>query len=173
VTDKELSNILNDLTIIVDTREQRGEHVIAFCEKEGIPYRVEKLDSGDYSFVLPNYEHMYLDYIILIERKSGWDEIAQNFTKGRDRFAREFERVPEGSSIHMVIENATWTKMINESYRSRLPHKSFMANVFTWNARYNCPVWTCTRGQAPLIIYEILYYGLREKLKDLQHGIDK
>jgi len=163
-----MSSILADMVIICDSREQRGEHVIEFCEKHLIPYRIEKIDSGDYSFALPNYEHLLLDYSILVERKSGWDEIAQNFTKGRERFTREFERVPETSAIHIVVENATWTKMINESYRSRLPHKSFMASLFAWNARYDCPIWTCTRNQAPLIIYEILYYGLREKLKELQ-----
>jgi len=168
MTDKEISNILKDITIIVDTREKRGEHVIGYCEQNGIPYRIEKIDSGDYSFVLPNHEHLLLDYSILIERKNSWDEIAQNFTKGRERFKREFERVGEHQQMHLIVEDATWTKMFKESYRSRLPHKSFMASLFTWSVRYGVPVWTCKREQLPEIMWNIIYYGLREELKNIQ-----
>ena len=47
-----LKEELTHLTIIIDSREQRNEHIRAFFDKNNIPYVVRKLDSGDYSAML-------------------------------------------------------------------------------------------------------------------------
>jgi len=167
MTDKEIAKVLHNIRIIYDTREQKNKHITDYFVENGIEHIRAKVESGDYTFCLPEYPELELDGAIIIERKNSWDEIAQNFTKGRARFAREFERVADNQQIHIMVENATWTKMNNESYRSQLPSKAFMASLFTWNARYGCPVWLCNKDQAGQIIYNIIYYGLREKLKEM------
>lgn len=83
-TDKELKEILKNLTILIDTREQANQHVIDFFEKKKIPYKVKKLDYGDYGCMLPinsfegQQREIYFDRDIVIERKNGIDEIAGN-----------------------------------------------------------------------------------------------
>jgi len=129
---------------------------------------MEKLETADYSFYLPNYPELEMDRKILIEKKCSLDEISGNFTKDRDRFRKEFERVGKDQKIHLVIENATWKKLLAGSYRSKLNPTSFMASMITWNIRYNCPVWFVGKDECPRIIHSILHYELLEHLKNLQ-----
>lgn len=165
LTDKEISNILNDIVYIFDTREQKNHHIIEYFEKNNIPYIIEKLETTDYSYYLPNYPHLNLDKQVLIEKKNSLDEICGNFTKDRDRFAREFERV-DNELVHIIIENATWRKLFNHSYNSQLPPKSLLASLLTWNARYDCPIWFCKKDEIAILIQNIIYYNLREILKN-------
>lgn len=163
-TDRKISDILKDITVIVDTREQKNDHILDFLNENSIPYTKEKLDSGDYSFILPNYPEIGMDKQILIEKKNSLTEIAGNFTSGRDRFQREFERLTN-EKIHLVVEDATWKKVKNGSYRSQLPSKAMSASLLTWNIRYNCPVWFVGKDESPELIFRLMYYELFEELK--------
>ena len=168
MTDAMMGKIIADMTIVVDTREKKNDHILKYLKEENIPYIIEKLDSADYSFYLPTYPEIYADKKFLVEKKNSLDEIAQNFTKGRPRFEREFERLEHGQKIHLLIENATWKKLYNGSYRSNINPKSFSASLLTWCTRYSCPVWMCTPGESPMLIYQILHYELLEHLKQIR-----
>ena len=163
----EIDNILSDIHIIVDSRENKWYHIRDYFNKKKIPYTVEKLDVGDYSFVLPNYPQLDLDKKFIIERKGSLSELAGNFTKGRSRFKREFERLEDWQKIHMVVETATWRKLFNGTYHSKFHPNSYKASVFTWNIRYNCPIWFCEKKESPEIIHKILHYEVSEYLKGL------
>lgn len=167
LTDKVIHDIINDMVILVDTREQKNQHIIDFFESAGINYRIEKLETADYTFVLPNYPDINIDKQVLVEKKNSLDEIAGNFTKDRERFTREFNRVTT-EKMHLVIEGATWKKVLKGSYRSKFPPKSFMASLLTFNVRYDCPVWFTGIEESPILIYNIMYYGLLEHLKQLR-----
>ena len=52
-TDKELKQALNNLTILVDTREQKNEHILDAFNKLKVNYKVQQLDFGDYSCFIP------------------------------------------------------------------------------------------------------------------------
>ena len=168
MTDKVRSAILSDIVIIVDTREKKNQHILDYFDANGIPYEVEKLDSADYSFRLPNYQLLGLDKSVLVEKKNSLDEISANFTQNRERFAREFERVEKNQSINLLIENATWTKIFNGSYRSQLSPKSFTASIITWCVRYDTPVWFCKPSESGELLYNIIKYSLYEKLKNFE-----
>lgn len=157
--DKEFKKLIDNMVVIVDTREQKNQHIITYLINNKIPYVKEKLESGDYSVRFPNYPEY--DLCMIVERKNSLTEIAGNFTKGRDRFVNEFERTD--SPIHIVVESATFKKLVNGSYRSEFSPKAFMASLVTWSCRYNCPIWFAEIGESPLLIYSILYYGTREK----------
>jgi hypothetical protein len=165
LTDLQISKILADIVIVSDSREKKNKHILDYLNLNKIPYVVEKLNSGDYSFILPNYPELELDRRIVIERKGSIDELAGNFTKNRPQFVNEFERINDDTNIHMVLENFTMKKMLNGSYRSKFPSKSYMASLMTWCIRYDCHVWTVTTEESPMVIYNIIYYGLRELLK--------
>lgn len=83
-TDNELKNILKSLVVIVDTREQANYHVIDWLDKNKKPYKVQKLDYGDYSCFIPNgsfqgqTRDIYFTDEIAIERKFCIDELAMN-----------------------------------------------------------------------------------------------
>lgn len=165
MTDKQIANIIDDMTIIIDTREKNNNHIISWLESENIKYKTEKLDSGDYSFILPNYNKLKLDRLFLVEKKNSLDEIASNFSKHRERFINEFERVPINAKMHIVIENASWTKIKNKSWRSLLTSSSMCASIITWSIRYKCSIWFVEKQNSPKLIYDLLKYELMEFLK--------
>ena len=83
-TDGETKNILDNLTILIDTREKANSHIINFLNKKKIPYKVQKLDYGDYSIMMPQgsfngqTRDIYFTNDIVLERKFCIDEIAMN-----------------------------------------------------------------------------------------------
>lgn len=167
ITDKMIADVISDLVILTDTREQKNKHILDYFDEKEIKHQLQKLDTGDYSFILPNYQNLGMDNSIIIEKKNSLDEIAGNFTKDRLRFVEEFERVGD-SKIHLLIENATWKKVVNASYRSQLPAQNMIANLFTWNIRYNCPIWFANPTESGMIIYQIIKYEVMEKLKKIR-----
>lgn len=164
------TKVLNDITIIIDSREKKNDHIKSWLDENKIPYIVEKLDSGDYSFLLKNYPELDLDRRFLIEKKNSLDELVGNFTKDRDRFHREFERLGEFDKMHLVVENGTFKKMLSGSYRSSFSPKAYLASLLTFAIRYDINVWFTTPSETGQIIYSILYYELYEYLNYLENN---
>lgn len=83
-TDKELKEILDNLVIIIDTREQANTHIVSWLESKKKKYKSQKLDYGDYSCYLPagsfsgQTRDIYFTNDIVIERKFCIDELAMN-----------------------------------------------------------------------------------------------
>lgn len=113
-------------TIIIDTREQ-DLHILKKLESMGIKYTRRKLDYGDYSFEVDgeSYEHE-----ICIERKGSLDEIIGNFTNGRERFRREFER-SKGCRVVLMVEAST-EQLEAGNYRSRMKPNDLKSFLKTW-----------------------------------------
>ena len=44
-TDKEISNILKTLTIVIDTRENVNGHILDYLHQKDIPIKNQKLDT--------------------------------------------------------------------------------------------------------------------------------
>ena len=132
----------------MDSREKKNQHILDYFVSNGIKYRREALNSGDYSFECNLAQY---NKTICVERKNSLSEIAGNFTSHRDRFVR--------------TKNATFRKIFNGSYRSQIKPQSMLASLLTWNIRYNTPIWFVTPNDSGEVIYNILKYELREKLK--------
>lgn len=83
-TDKEIKELLKKIVILVDTREQENYHITSWFTKRKIPFKVQKLDYGDYSAMLPagtfegQLRDIYFTDEIVIERKFCIDELAMN-----------------------------------------------------------------------------------------------
>ena len=86
--------MLDSMVILVDTREQDTPRLRLRLRRMGCPWERQKLDFGDYSakFRLPTGDFWTLACRVAVERKMSLDELCQCYTKGRDRFQREFER---------------------------------------------------------------------------------
>ena len=88
-TDAEIKQKLKELVVIADSREQVNGHLIAWLDKNHIQHKSRALETGDYSVMLGNTT---FEDEIAFERKANLDEIAGNFTVGRERFEREMIR---------------------------------------------------------------------------------
>lgn len=94
--------------IICDTREKKNQHVLRYFDQREIPYKVEKLDTGDYMDSDSNR--------ITIDRKQNLDELCGNlFSPDRSRFWREVRRAKdEGIQMIVLIEQGGKIKTLND-----------------------------------------------------------
>lgn len=162
-TEKEINELLKQLTIICDTREQVNGHITGYLDSKKIPRITRKLDTGDYSAMIGD---MTLERDIVIEKKNGIDEIAGNFTADRQRFEDEFTRAKaEGLKVFLIIENCSWSDIFLHNYRSKLSPQSLIASLLSWQVRFNITILFCKPSETGQIIYGILYYAAREALK--------
>ncbi len=174
-TEREISVILKQMGILADTREQVWDHVEKSLEALKCPVERGKLDQGDYTAFVPMSAFPGCENIpgfnslqdeVVIERKADLDEIAGNFTVGRERFEREFIRAKaRGIKVFLLIENASWEDIFSHNYRSRLNPKSLYGSLLSWQAKYNVTVQFCRPAETGRILYGILYYWLKSRLE--------
>lgn len=144
-TDKEKEEIVKSICFLVDSREKSNKEITDFFDKKKLNWKTKKLDYGDYSFAIPANEKLniprdiFFDQKIVIERKGSLEEISGNLTTGRDRFEKELSLAPERKVI--LIENGSFANIADGNYDTKYNRKSFMASLFTFWFRYNCPVF--------------------------------
>lgn len=170
--------VLRSFSVIADTREQATDKSRRRYASMGVPVERATLDFGDYTWnaVLPDGRPIWdtgnrILPSISIERKESLDELAQCFTRGRDRFRREFQRAADhGARIIMIVENASFEKLINGRYRSRFNPNAFLASVTAYTVRYNMNLLFCKEDTSGRLIKEILYRDLKERLERGEFG---
>lgn len=92
--------------IIVDTREQKYNHVTEYFDKEGIKWVRSKLICGDYQNPL--------NPTVIIDRKKDLQEVAGNVCQQHDRFVRELELAKElGYKMIVLVEEPNITSLSN------------------------------------------------------------
>ena len=164
----DIKNTLDSMVIQVDTREQDTPKLHKRLEDMGRPYERVALPSGDYSaaFILPDGYSYSLSGRVCVERKMSLDEICSNYTRGRGRFQREFQRMRDsGGKLHMIVENGSWEKVLNGNYRSQLSPASLSASLLAWEARYGSQLHFCKPETTGKLIVKILYYEMKEILE--------
>jgi ERCC4-type nuclease len=145
--------------IIVDSREKKILHLTDYFKSESLKYSVDKLDVADYGF--------YVDGTLqkcLIERKNSLDEISQNFSSGRERFKKEFERLGD-NTCYLVIENNTLADLMNGEYRSNLNKNAFLASLISFENKYNIRTYFTSAKNSGELIAKLFYYWYRNKNK--------
>jgi len=122
------------MTIIVDTREQKNAHLLKVFKKNNIEIIERKLDVGDYSFEIEGQSY---EKELVIERKANLNELASNFTSGRDRFNREFERsINNNTKVILLVEKATMDDIKRHNYRSKFHPNAFIASLQSWSQKF-------------------------------------
>lgn len=144
---------ISKIEIIIDSREKSIKHIIDVFDRNGIKYKTQKLEIGDYCF-------SYNDEIskCIIERKNSLDELSQNFTTNRDRFKREFEKLTKDSFCHLLIEKNTLNDLICGNYRSQINRNSFMASLLSFEYRYNINTHFIEKRYTAFYITKLFYY---------------
>lgn len=167
MTPSEMEFILNNnITLIYDSREHQTTALKERLRAVGFKNRREGLKFGDYTVEYEVNDQTYnLQNEIVIERKMSLDEICANFTKGRARFEREFERaIAAGAKIHLIIENGSYEKIMEGEYRSRLNSNSLYSSLVAFCDRYNITIHFCKPETTPVLMRKIFYHHIRNKL---------
>lgn len=170
----EIETALKTMKIIVDTREHPGRKFTARMKQAGIPYVRRKLEFGDYSAECEmGGTTITLEEAVAIERKMDANELAMCFTHERKRFKAEFERAKEcGARVYLLIENENMEKVYkgaygsSAQYRSKMHPKSFVGSLFAFVAEYGMIPIFCKEETSGKIIRDILFYEMREQLKN-------
>ena len=163
----EIQQVLDTLTLIVDTREQDTPLFRKRMKQVEIPYIRRKLDYGDYSAKVIDVDGSEIDLSskFAVERKMSIDELAQNMTRSRSRFIREFERAAAaGAKTYLLVENASWEKAYSGEYRTQVNPNALTASMIAWLARYNCQLIMCKKETTPKLLYDICYREAKEYL---------
>lgn len=152
----------------MDTREQDTPALRKRLAAMGCSHERVKLEYGNYSVKcnVPNGGDMDLSTTVCIERKMSLDELFQNYTRGRGRFVREFERAKQaGAKIYLLIENGSWEHVYSGSFRTKTTPQAMIASMTAWLARYQCQLLFCKPETTGVLIKEILYRELKERLE--------
>ncbi len=173
----EVTEALNTFQILVDNREQATPKAVERYKSFGVPYKRATLNYGDYCGIITiNDSEIYdtthsVKASCVIERKMSLDELAMCFTRGRDRFRREMERAASnGSTVYLLVENATYEGIIKHRYRSRFNPSAFLASLTAWTVRYNLIPIFCKADTSGQLIKEILYRDMKERLERGEYG---
>jgi len=158
---------LENLTIIVDTREKENKNILQYLSNKNISYIRRKLDFGDYSYMIDDlsYENEFS-----IERKMSLTELSGNIAQYRDRFERELQRAKESNAkLILLVENGSYDDILQHNYKTELTEKSYIASLFSFSNRYNLDINFINKKYAGLFIYHACYYHARERLKESEY----
>lgn len=169
----QIQDVLESMVVLVDTRERPTDHSQKRYEQFGVPYRRQKLNYGDYSYSftcngLERYHPNESDIkpLCVIERKADLVELSQCFCQSRKRFEAEFERAKScGASIYLLVEDASWEKILHGKYDTKYNSAAFTASMVAWMIRYDIKPIFCQSEISGKLIKEILYRDLKERLE--------
>ena len=172
--DKEIATIKKNLVVLIDTREQRNEHIKEFFEKKNINFKIHKLDYGDYSIMIPKNaiegleRDIYFDRDIVIERKANIDELASNFKEEGVRIKTEMAHINKYNiRSYLFIEDPNYDFNIRSgNYRSNYKPESLYARIKkSIEMRYNTLVRPISKSMIASEIYNTLEAFVYEKIK--------
>lgn len=164
---------IENIKILVDSREKVNEHILQIWDKKGIEYyKPEKgLKTGDYSIAvkLDNGEVIDLRDKIVIERKNSLEELSTNVTKHRERFENELKRAKDNNTkFILMIEGVKWYEDLLEGNYNTFTHKnSYLASIMAFKSRYRIEVIGIDKQYTASYIYKELYYFAKEYVKNL------
>lgn len=170
-TETEQKNLLSSVSILVDTREKKNDHIIDYFDKCNIKWKSKALEQGDYTFFVPQNDELtiprdiYFNDEIIIERKGSLDELAGNLTTNRDRFEKELS-LAKAKTRYLMIENASYEDVLSGNYKSDYSSKSFVGSLHSFNHKYNLQVvFMPNKLASGAFIYATMYYYFRNLIK--------
>lgn len=146
--------------IICDSREKANQRIIEYFDKHNIPYKIEKLDTGDYM----DSEKK----TITVDRKKDLIELTQNLcSSDQSRFWREIRRskadgikmivlCEHGGKIHSIKDVAAW-----KNPYSKVSGRSLMNEMYRAHIAYGVEFLFCDKRSTGRRILELLKYDGR------------
>lgn len=170
LTKKTEKAFIDEIRIIVDTREKIPNHITKSFDKFGVKWERRKLHSGDYSAYIPINEELglleeiNLENTLCVERKMSCDEVIQCLTKHKERFYREFER--SNANIPILIEDS-FKNACSGNYRSQVTPKQFLGALFSFCDNNKTYFFFMEDNEySALWIYDVFKYRFKNILKE-------
>ena len=169
-TDAEINNILKTLTIVVDTRENKNQHILDYLRKKEVPIKLKALKTGDYSAFIPRNEELGIHRDLYlngcIERKNSIDEITGNLGKDkRSAFENELIRASLNPFVLIVEDKDGYEKILKGEYRSQYSPQALLGSLKTFEVRYGFSMVFMDKLLSGNYIYHHFYYMAKEYLK--------
>ena len=167
---EEIKRLTKSMVILVDSREKKNTHILDYFRKQGISFRTEKLEYGDYSFMIPSTaagEDIYFHRDCVVERKASLEELSGNLTGERERFEKEFLKAGnDGCKVYLMVEApGGYSDIIAHRYKTEFTPAAFMSSMKTWESRFGCNVQFIDNQYSGYYIYSTFSYFCREILK--------
>jgi ERCC4-type nuclease len=162
-TDKRYKELLSNMVILHDSREQTSGHILEYFDKINIKHEKRALKTGDYSFKIKACSELgfpidtYFTDDLVIERKNGVKELAGNFANNQkdDRFMRELNRTINIDNVYIIVENDRLDDIMNHKYDTDYNELSFLRTLLTWQKRSNFYLNFVNKENMGKFIYEI------------------
>ena len=148
--------------IICDSREKKNAHILRYFVRNGIDYKIKKMDVADYQIEGRDK--------LVIDRKQNLDELATNLTNPKDkgRFWREVRRA-HASGIKMIVlcEHGKGVKSIpdvvgwNSKY-SPVNGRILQEKIYQCHISYGVEFLFCRKSETAAKIIELLEAGRNE-----------
>ncbi len=167
---EEIKKLTKSMVILVDSREKKNTHILDYFRKQKISFQTEKLEYGDYSFMIPAAaagEDIFFHRDCVVERKASLEELSGNLTGERERFEKEFLKAGnDGCKVYLMIEApGGYSDIIGHKYRTEFTPAAYMASLKTWESRFGCNVQFIDSQYSGYFIYSTFSYFCREVLK--------
>lgn len=168
-SDAEIKTILKEMTILIDSREQKNSWITDYFKSKNIPFKNHKLDFADYSAMIPAMPEMgilrpiYFDREIVLERKAHLEELSQNLAQRRAEFSNEWLRAGDCKKL-VVVENGSYSDILDGKYNTEFKAESFFASILSFENKFNLRITFCKKEHTAKFIHAQLYYHLREVL---------
>lgn len=140
--------------LVVDTREQKWGHVRAYLDEHMIPYRIHKLDYGDY--MVPGGS-------VSVDRKQDINELASNLcTNDKRRFWNEIRNAKKaGIRIIVLCEHGEGYKEPRDVMKWKSPYSKITGDMvfkamFRASAAYGVQFMFCDKAETGRRILDIL-----------------
>lgn len=171
-TDKEYRQLIKNLIILCDSKDQKNEHILDEFKSQNIEYKTKALKTGDYSFMIracPDLGFPYDTYFtdeLCIERKNSLSELAGNLAQKTDdnRIFKEFNRMINIERVYLVIENNCLDDIYSHNYKSEYNPDSYIRTLLTWQARNNMYLYFVKKENMARTIYELCRNCLDSKI---------
>lgn len=72
---EEIKKLAKSMVILVDSREKKNTHILDYFRKQKISFQTEKLEYGDYSFMIPAAAAGVHEKRVLLNRRQGCGRI--------------------------------------------------------------------------------------------------
>ena len=165
-----LKELLDNLVVLVDTREQTNSKILEYFDKHNIKYKSKALKTGDYSFMIKKCPELgflvdtYFTDELCVERKNSVSEIAGNMVEKDERFLKELNRMINIQDVYILIENDKLGDIIEHNYESKYNELSFLRTLLTTQKQCNFYLYFVEDKYMGQMIYEICRNSLMSKI---------
>ena len=137
-----------------DSREKKNEHIKSYFERHGIPFKVQKLDEGDYQIDgNPN---------ITVDRKQNMQEVYNCVVNDKSRFMKEVRRCYEkGIKLYILIEHSPQIKTLEDvpKWKNKygtISSRELMERLYRLHISYGVEIIFCDKRSTGKRIVELL-----------------